>query len=71
MDTISLRTTTTALVLACVITTGDAMMPRFKQWFENSGPVFADISAHTCNATLTAFEDAYNKYDDKIWIDHV
>ena len=37
----------------------EATWTRFHQWFPDSAEWFADVSSETCNATLRAFESAY------------
>ena len=46
----------------------DATASRFHEWFPNSAETFANTSAQICNATLQAFETAYDNHADKAWI---
>lgn len=42
---------------------------RFHDFFPNSKEEYADVSLNVCNATLRAYEDKYNSYSSKAWID--
>lgn len=56
--------------LACLVEWSKASsFTRFHAWFPNSAQEFAHISEKTCNATLSAWETAYEKQNNTDWID--
>lgn len=62
------RSTYLALLVLCKAASTNAFK-RFHKWFPHSEESFANASANACNATLRAFEDNYNSYGSKAWID--
>ena len=59
----------TAILLSGITSLSDATSSRFHKWFSSSADIFANVSSQTCNATLRAFDTAYDRHSDHAWID--